>query len=77
MKNIEDMKNLVKAYSWIEIPSKNPIMYSFRHEERKIRMNIYFTTMTITLQGESVCGNFISYHDVNIKLLEQIARGKK
>lgn len=48
--NIEEIKNLAGAYSWLPIESKNKYMISFKHEETEARMNIYFTTMTITIQ---------------------------
>lgn len=43
------MKDLLKAYGWEEIPSKNKIMFSFKKED--LRLNYYFTNGTVTIQG--------------------------
>lgn len=45
-----DVENLVEAYGWTQIPSKNYFMISFRKEESVGRMNFYFTTGTLTVQ---------------------------
>jgi len=43
---------LAKAHGWIDLGAqKNPKMISFKKEETNFRMNIYFTTMTVTLQS--------------------------
>jgi len=43
------MKELLEAMGWIEIPSNNPYMHSYKKEDK--RMNYYFTTGTVTIQG--------------------------
>ncbi len=43
------MKNLLEAYGWEEIPSKNKLMQSFVKDNE--RLNYYFTTGTVTIQG--------------------------
>lgn len=58
-KLVKEMSELLGAYSWISIPSKDPYMISFRKEETEERMNMYFTTMTITIQAlKKFCKTF-------------------
>ncbi len=47
----QEMIQLIEAYGWLSIPSKNPFMISFTDEEDTERMNVYFTTGTITIQS--------------------------
>lgn len=51
--NKEETIGLAGAYGFILIePIKNPYMLSFRQEEEgRIRINVYFTTGTVTIQG--------------------------
>ena len=46
----EQFNELLKAYSWLPIHSNNPKMVSFKREESCERMNIYFTSGTVTIQ---------------------------
>lgn len=46
----QEMFQLINACGWMQIPSKNPYMLSFTKDER--RMNVYFTTGTITIQDK-------------------------
>lgn len=49
---IEQMKELICAFGWIDLgPQKNEWMISFQHEESKYRLNVYYTTGTVTLQA--------------------------
>jgi hypothetical protein len=41
---------LAGAYGVSCIESKNPVMWSYRHDEKKYRINYYFTTGTLTIQ---------------------------
>lgn len=54
-----DMIAVANAYGWQQIEADS--MMSFRHEERHMRMNIYPTTLSITIQGE---GKNLSYRRV-------------
>ena len=50
----EEIKQLAEAYGFLEIESKNPHMYSFQKEENNdARINVYFTTGTVTVQYKS------------------------
>jgi hypothetical protein len=44
------MKELLETYGWISIESKNKLMNSYKKEDK--RLNHYFTTGTITIQGD-------------------------
>jgi bifunctional ADP-heptose synthase (sugar kinase/adenylyltransferase) len=44
-----EIRELTKAFGWHEVASKNPHMLSFRHEERKERLDVYYTTGTFAL----------------------------
>ena len=69
--NKEQLDLIVHGYSWKEIHSKNPYMRSFVKDD--IRMNIYFTTMTITFQSRSQNMGTTSYKNINnMILLEDI-----
>lgn len=49
---IAQIKELVCAFGWTDLgDQKNSFMISFRHEESKYRLNIYYTTGTVTLQA--------------------------
>lgn len=74
MNRSEEIKELCEGMGWIEIlPRKNPVMISFYPEEKKnIRMNIYFTTMTVTVQGKSDNGFCETYRGVTMEKLESI-----
>jgi len=51
------MKELLEVYGWKEVESKNKLMYSFQKDDR--RLNWYFTTSTITIQGrDGECHKF-------------------
>lgn len=58
-----DLKGLVEAFGWYEIPSRNPFMTSFKNDENKERMNVYFTTGTIQVQG--LDGSFSIYRNIH------------
>ena len=44
-------EGLLEAYGWYEILSKNPIMISYLNDDLEQRLNYYFTTGTVTIQG--------------------------
>ena len=51
----EQITQLLDELGWIDLgKQKNPYMWSFLHEDSKTRMNIYHTTMTVTLQSPYV-----------------------
>lgn len=49
--NQEQIRGLVGAYGWEEIPSRNPYMYSYKGNFGE-RMNFYYTTGTLTIQTQ-------------------------
>ena len=65
----EEIRELCQAYGWIEIISKNIYMLSFKREETNERLNIYFTTMTATVQIDENCK---TYREVDGMKLEEI-----
>lgn len=68
----EEIKNMVSAYGWVDLgPQKNPYMISFRHDESHLRMNVYFTTMSVTIQHPD--RHILSFRDVGVEQLEDIA----
>jgi hypothetical protein len=44
------MVNILNAFGWEEISSRNKYMKSFKKDMK--RMNIYYTTGTVTIQDE-------------------------
>ncbi len=55
---------------WEEVESKNPYMLSFVNDKPGLRVNVYFTRMTVTVQSPSVgCRTF---RNVDAKQFEQI-----
>ncbi|NBW09225.1 MAG: hypothetical protein EBR82_14495 [Caulobacteraceae bacterium] len=58
-------KELAPHYGWVEVESKNPKMISFVKDD--VRMNIYFTTGTITFQEKPTIGGYgttLSYKNI-------------
>lgn len=67
----EEIKELCEALGWIDLgPQKNIYMMSFREEETGRRVNIYPTTMTVTVEDINHIQKH--YHDVTLEKLEQI-----
>ena len=67
-----NIKLLCEGMGWIDLgPQRNPYMMSFIPEERSnIRMNIYFTTMTVTIQkSHRFCE---TYKNVGFAQLEKL-----
>lgn len=61
----EQIIGLIGGYRWEEIPSKNPYMWSFQKfddDKTYSRMNIYFTTWTVTIQDSK--GKLETFKDV-------------
>lgn len=50
--DIKQVRDLTRAYGWHEIPSKNPHMISFKREEGTVRLDIYYTTGTFSLNDK-------------------------
>lgn len=63
------MYELIENFGWVRLVSKNPYMVSFS-KDREFRMNIYFTTGTITIQDKDQ--NMTTYKDVHS--LEEIEK---
>lgn len=62
------IESLIHEAGWEEVPSKNPKMYSFVKGNK--RMNVYFTTMTITIQSPNIpC---LTWREVDRELMKQI-----
>lgn len=58
---------------WIDLgPQKNPVMISFEQEETGDRLNVYFTTMTVTRQAKNSRFARPPWRSVNLTLLEKI-----
>ena len=67
-----ELKLLCEGLGWIDLgEQRNPYMISFAPEEHiNIRMNIYYTTMTVTIQKSNrFCE---TYKNVGYKELEKI-----
>lgn len=60
------MYELIEGLGWVRILSKNPYMVSFNKENK--RMNVYFTTGTITIQDTE--GKIDTHR--NVSTLEEI-----
>ena len=59
----QNQVDLLEAYGWQIIPSKNVWMWSFIKADR--RLNIYFTTGTVTAQGkDGYYKSFTEIHDL-------------
>lgn len=63
---MNDIKELCQGFGWIPIHSKNKYMISFQKEESKRRLNIYFTTMTVTIEDD----DHRQHHFKNVTLEE-------
>ncbi len=62
---LKNMKELAVAYGWQPIDSKNKYMISFVKGEW--RLNIYFTTMTVTKQSwDTPCKAYKDVYDLNV-----------
>ena len=76
-KYMHELKELLKAYGWIDLgPQRNKWMISFRKDGTMVRLNLYTTTKTVTIQN----GNYPcrTYHDINTPLeLEGILAEKR
>lgn len=63
----------MKALGFDQIlPQKNPHMISFKKEEGHHRVNIYNTTMTVTVQDLSKWGSINTFRRVTLSDLEEI-----
>ena len=64
----ESVIELLSAFGWIDIrQEENPYMLSFKNEQNEKRINYYFTTGTITCQGEIFCS---VYKNITLEGLE-------
>ena len=69
----QQLIELASAYGWILIESKNPYMISFKKEEDcGIRINVYFTKMTITVQDKENPTECKTYYQQSILDFEKI-----
>ncbi len=66
----DSIKELCEGMGWTPIHSRNPYMISFLQEETKRRLNVYYTTMTITI--EDMSHNQRHHHHVTIEMLEKL-----
>lgn len=74
----KDIITIANAYRWTQIESKNPYMLSFRHEEdAHLRMNVYFTRMTVTIQSLQYEGGMVAnLKDVDMESFEDICMNR-
>lgn len=65
-------KELLEAFGWEEKKSPNPWMKSWVKDVdgNKFRINFYYTTRTVTVQGDG--GSCDTYREVDILKLEDI-----
>jgi len=70
----QEIKELCEGLGWVDLGAqKNIHMISFAHEEKGDRVNIYFTTMTVTRQNKNNTRGFCqTWHNVDLELLEKI-----
>lgn len=68
----EEINQLCAAYGFESIHSKNPHMISFAKEsdDGRLRLNIYFSTMTVTLQSDTI--GIVTWKNVDMQRLEQL-----
>ncbi len=64
----KEIEELLKAYGWFPIKSKNPLMKSFMKEETSMRLNFYFTTGSMQIQGD---GRNDNYKMVDLSNIEE------
>lgn len=55
---------------WEEVESKNPKMLSFVNDQPALRLNVYFTTMTVTVQSPKT--GCLTFRNVDEKRFEEI-----
>ena len=65
---------LCVGMGWTDLGvQKNPYMLSFVHEEKPDRINVYFTTMTVTRQNRNIKNGFChTYKNVTLEELESL-----
>ncbi len=71
----QEIKMFCEGMGWKEIlPRRNPVMISFRPEENyRVRLNVYYTTMTVTIQDRDSSRGFCeTYRDVTMDMLEKL-----
>ncbi len=73
---IDQIVQIAKEMGWEEIfPQKNPVMISFqRDKECNPRVNVYYTTMTVSVQyKDGYNNNKAMYHkDVSLRQFREI-----
>lgn len=70
--NKELIVQMAGAFGWQDMgPQKNAYMISFKNETGTIRLNVYFTTMTVTVQ-HIASGSIQSHRDVEMAQFERI-----
>lgn len=62
------LKEMLDTFGWLPLHSRNPIMVSFF--KGAVRMNVYFTRMTVTFQSDEL--GIKTHRDVTIAQLEEL-----
>ncbi len=72
--SLEKIRELAEAMGWVEIkPQNNPYMISFKDAEfEETRVNVYFTTMSVTVQSRKKWGVLKNSKHVTLEQLEEI-----
>ena len=71
MNGKQEIKELCEGLGWIDLGAqKNPKMISFKQEESGRRVNIYFTTMSVSCVDK--VGVQRHYRGVDLEQLEKI-----
>ena len=71
MDNKQQISELCEGLGWVSMgKQKNPYMISFMQEETGRRVNIYFTTMTVSIEDD--CHQQTHHRNVTLEDLELI-----
>ena len=70
MEKKQQIAELCEGLGWLPIHSKNPHMISFKQEETDRRLNVYYTTMTVTVEDDQ--HNQQHHRNVDLEQLELI-----
>lgn len=75
---LSEIQMVTSSYGWQPIESKNPYMLSFRHEEdAHLRMNVYTSKMTVTIQSSQYDGGIIANcKNVTMETLEDMCMSR-
>lgn len=65
--SIEQITDLCEGLGWVSLgPQKNLVMLSFKEEETQRRVNIYYTTMTVSIEDD----HHVQHHHREVSLEE-------